>query len=215
VDIDEFKFQSSKKNGVIDFDEFLSGLKVYSRGSMEEKIKMLFKMYDLADSQLIDPEELSTMLMSLLAPSSLIEHHASSPKITKCTQDSVQKIVQDAFESCDVDRNGKLSFSEFYDWIMKNPDVSQKLEEAMVVYTWHPLINSEEKDKERNSFLYKVPSWNDMKQRLHMNSSSSGDLKSANLKLRCPNCKWQPKFCSECGHRVASDQEDCSLFFSS
>ncbi len=203
----------SKKIGVIDFDEFLDGLKVYSRGTMEEKMKMLFKMYDMADNQLIDREELSTMLMSLLAPTTLIEPHA--PRVQKFTQESVHKIVEEAFEKCDVDRNGKLSFAEFADWITKNPDVSEKLEEALIIHTWQPMIHVEDKDKERQSFMHRVPSWNDMKSRFHLASFSSSDLRQNKNKLKCPSCKWQPRFCTECGHKLVQDQDilECCKFY--
>lgn len=38
-----FAVFDAKKNGVIDFEEFMDGIVKYGRGTTEDKIKMLFR----------------------------------------------------------------------------------------------------------------------------------------------------------------------------
>ena len=47
-----------KSNGVIDYEEFISGLGLLSRGSTDEKVNFLFHMYDLKGDGAVSREEL-------------------------------------------------------------------------------------------------------------------------------------------------------------
>jgi Ca2+-binding EF-hand superfamily protein len=51
-----------KNTSVIDFEEFMSGLRICTKGDEEEKIKFLFSLYDLRGNGHIDRTELLTML---------------------------------------------------------------------------------------------------------------------------------------------------------
>lgn len=63
-----FQVFDQKKTGVIDLEEFLDGLATYAKGTMEEKMEMLFYVYDLNDEQAVNKEELRMMLFSLVTP---------------------------------------------------------------------------------------------------------------------------------------------------
>ncbi|CAK9014363.1 Myosin light chain kinase A (MLCK-A) [Durusdinium trenchii] len=51
-----------KHTGVIDFDEFINGLAVCVRGSFDEKVRVIFSIYDIDNNELVSKEELGTML---------------------------------------------------------------------------------------------------------------------------------------------------------
>lgn len=61
------------QDGVIDKDEFISGLALYARGTKEQRIELLFQMYDLTNDGTISRKELSTMLLSLINPETMAE----------------------------------------------------------------------------------------------------------------------------------------------
>eukprot|EP00466_Bigelowiella_natans_P019828 jgi/Bigna1/88754/estExt_fgenesh1_pg.C_370109 len=63
-----FKVFDKDNNGTIDRGEFLSGLAQYYRGSMDEKLEMLFAMYDGHEKKSISKIELTTLLHSLVTP---------------------------------------------------------------------------------------------------------------------------------------------------
>lgn len=51
-----------KGNGLIDMDEFVTGLAVCSRGSVDDKIHFIFNMYDTSHDNTVSKEELTTLL---------------------------------------------------------------------------------------------------------------------------------------------------------
>lgn len=51
-----------KGNGLIDFDEFVTGLAVCSRGTMDDKIHFIFNMYDTSHDNTVSKEELTCLL---------------------------------------------------------------------------------------------------------------------------------------------------------
>ena len=57
---------------MIDFEEFITGLALFCRGTMEQKIKMLFDMYDLGSDGFVTRVELKTMLLSLVSRCCLV-----------------------------------------------------------------------------------------------------------------------------------------------
>ena len=52
----------TKGNGFIDFDEFISGLSVCCRGTVDEKIHFMFNMYDVGQEGSVTRQELSLLL---------------------------------------------------------------------------------------------------------------------------------------------------------
>ena len=63
-----FTFFDSKQNGVVDFEEFICGLAVFSRGTPTQKLEVFFSCYDLNGDGAIATEELATMLGHLPVP---------------------------------------------------------------------------------------------------------------------------------------------------
>ena len=60
-----FKMFDQNKGGTIDREEFMTGMAWYLNGTTEQKIRLLFKIYDLTDDNHISHLELQTMLYSL------------------------------------------------------------------------------------------------------------------------------------------------------
>lgn len=60
------------KDNYISFDEFMFGISRYLHGSHEDKLKMLFQLYDLSGDGYVSAEELQVMLYSLVSTPSLI-----------------------------------------------------------------------------------------------------------------------------------------------
>jgi hypothetical protein len=166
---------------------------------MEEKVHMLFKMYNMSGNDVIDAQELSMMLFSLLTPTSLIDPKNSSSAVAKKTQESVSKIVKQAFEECDSDKNGKLSFSEFKNWILHHPEITEKLEEVLVRHSWESLIHD---FSDRNKTNPEIAGFNKKSDRMTLGGIS--DLNPISI-YKCNSCKWELQFCYACGSKVNSE----------
>lgn len=123
-------------NGVIDLQEFVTGMAICLHGSIRKKCELLFKVFNLDGDEGIDPKELSLVLtnsmqcaQTLLRKVSASEgvHHEDDELLDDPTAQAlatttlVDKIVREAFEKCDISNTGKLEINEFANWVHKNP----------------------------------------------------------------------------------------------
>ncbi|CAN6336982.1 unnamed protein product [Urochloa humidicola] len=100
-----------KKNGVIDFEEFVRSLSVFHpKTPTSEKTAFAFKLYDLRGTGYIEKEELREMVLALLDESDL------------CLSDSaVEAIVDNTFCQADSNGDGKIDPDEWEEFVKKNP----------------------------------------------------------------------------------------------
>jgi len=145
----------TKRTKVIDFDEFVLGLAKYVRGNMNDKIEMLFKLFDMDTQGYVTRNELQTVLFSLITPAISFlpslevdeKRNGENYLITtsdgiylshksKEVVDKIEKMVAEAFEECDLDQSGGLDLQQFQLWCKKHPEVTQGLESILVQNTW-------------------------------------------------------------------------------
>jgi len=177
-----------KKTGVIDLDEFLGGLAKYAKGSTEQKMEMLFHVYDLNEEQAVNKDELKMMLFSLVSPQasvvdnpgaltenatydeeeiesnvkgSLQQPLPGSPRKSSNMEaalsmssidgdsarspidmrEAITRMVDEAFEECDLDHSNKLSLDQWKLFVNKHPALVENLEYVLLGSVWdfiHP-----------------------------------------------------------------------------
>ncbi|KAM3299470.1 hypothetical protein ACQJBY_040785 [Aegilops geniculata] len=100
-----------KRNGVIEFGEFVRSLSIFHPKAPEsEKTAFAFKLYDLRGTGYIEKEELREMVVALLDESNL------------CLSDSaVEEIVDTTFRQADSDGDGRIDPKEWEEFVKKNP----------------------------------------------------------------------------------------------
>jgi len=114
------------QNEVVDMSEFLAGIALCLHGNIKDKCKLLFKIFNLDGDEGIKRDELTTVLTSSLqsAHGVLTGYLEDEMKGTVGWQmkitETVERIVNDAFETCDTSRNGRLEIEEFEHWVHKN-----------------------------------------------------------------------------------------------
>jgi Ca2+-binding EF-hand superfamily protein len=147
-----FKAFDTKKTQNIDFDEFVSGLAGYVRGSTSDKMDMLFTLFDLDAQGYITRNELQSVLFSLITPAiSFLPVDVEDEKrmdrrelitdgqgLSYKSRDVVEKInqmVKEAFDECDLDKSGGLDPQQFRKWCASHPEVLQGLESILIQNT--------------------------------------------------------------------------------
>ncbi|XP_047094868.1 calcineurin B-like protein 4 [Lolium rigidum] len=100
-----------KRNGVIEFGEFVRSLSIFHpKASESDKTKFAFKLYDLRGTGYIEKEELREMVLALLDESDL------------CLSDSaVEEIVDSTFNQADTNGDGRIDPREWEEFVKKNP----------------------------------------------------------------------------------------------
>ena len=188
-----FKFFDRNSNGFISFLEFICGLSIMTKGSKMEKMKYIFKGYDIDGDGYISREDLHKMLKAyhqisvelvrdivksceeeMMAsyddsgsrpisavfnapipesgprqtlakakadkesnPMNGIKNELSGksnvnqsegdngtwPAVEAMTQDAISELVDNVIKSADVNKDGKLSFEEFRNYILIDPSL--------------------------------------------------------------------------------------------
>ncbi|CAI0392170.1 unnamed protein product [Linum tenue] len=106
-----FDLFDEKRNGVIDFEEFIHAISVFHPGaSVEEKINFAFRLYDLRQTGFIEREEVS------------FSHTRSKFTLfNSFLKDQCCRLTDDTFEDADADMDGKINKTEWKEFVLKNP----------------------------------------------------------------------------------------------
>ena len=102
----------SDGNGEVDFQEFVRGLNVFSaHGKKDDKLKFLFKVYDIDRDGYISNGELYTVLKMMVG--------------NNLNPEQLQQIVDKTIMESDKDKDGKISFDEFRNMTQESNIVKQ------------------------------------------------------------------------------------------
>lgn len=123
-------------SGGVDFQEFLTGMALIYRGTMEEKKRFLFDMYDLDGDGVVTCQELRTMLSHIPAAFKILDTLVAAD--TSCTSSQgmagivtdrfarkrIEQIIDGVFVNKDPAER-YLTFDEFADVVTQTPAIME------------------------------------------------------------------------------------------
>ncbi|XP_020895550.1 neuronal calcium sensor 1 isoform X2 [Exaiptasia diaphana] len=114
-----FNVFDQNKNGRISFEDFVLGLSVSLHGTLDEKMKWAFQLYDLDGDGVITREELATVVHSV--------HCMMGEALSSGEECSVQEQVERLFALMDTNEDGVITEDEFIEGCKKDESIKQSL----------------------------------------------------------------------------------------
>jgi len=100
-------------NSQVDFTEFITALSTFHVGTDEEKLRFIFRVYDINADGYITNGELFKVLKAMVG--------------NNLTEVQLQQIVDKTILHADKDGDGKISFDEFLAMVGDDSSISSKL----------------------------------------------------------------------------------------
>ena len=125
-----FRVFDENRDGKVDFREIVIGLGVGSRGTVVEKMNLMFSLYDINGDGYIKRDEMLIIVKSMFK---MISHNGSHSigglggGSIKC-ESKVQKQVDEMFREMDLNDDGLISLEEFFVIGKINSPIMQVLE---------------------------------------------------------------------------------------
>jgi len=128
-----FHLLDANGDGTVDLSEFVCGLSMLCKGTVEEKLELSFRAYDLDGNGYISKDELALMFKSAWISGfrALCASHGneelSMEDLNEFSEEMATLFADNAFDTLDTNGDGQLSFEEFKEFALAEPKITATL----------------------------------------------------------------------------------------
>mmetsp|Transcript_28587 Transcript_28587/g.83678 ORF Transcript_28587/g.83678 Transcript_28587/m.83678 type:complete len:239 (-) Transcript_28587:59-775(-) len=114
------KFDPAKE-GFVNVLEVMSGLAIMGRGSISEKLQLLWAMHDFNSVGNLSYDELVVLLFIAASSTVLLSAKGTIPE-----ERFIEAIADEAFVSADIDITGRINYSGFLHWFLDYLQITEE-----------------------------------------------------------------------------------------
>ncbi|KAG6795518.1 hypothetical protein HZU73_09301 [Apis mellifera caucasica] len=107
-------------SGILSFEDFVTGLSILSRGSIDEKLRWTFSLYDINGDGCITREEMTDIVTAVYE----LMGKFADPNLD---HEGVREKVDRMFQKMDGNKDGVVTLSEFLEACRADPDISTSM----------------------------------------------------------------------------------------
>ncbi|XP_017792809.1 PREDICTED: uncharacterized protein LOC108574693 [Habropoda laboriosa] len=107
-------------SGLLSFEDFVTGLSILSRGSIDEKLRWTFSLYDINGDGCITREEMTDIVTAVYE----LMGKFADPNLD---HEGVREKVDRMFQKMDGNKDGVVTLSEFLEACSADPDISTSM----------------------------------------------------------------------------------------
>ncbi|XP_058792547.1 Kv channel-interacting protein 1-like [Phymastichus coffea] len=109
-------------SGILSFEDFVVGLSILSRGSMDEKLRWTFSLYDINGDGYITRDEMTDIVTAVYE----LMGKFADPNLSH-SHDGVRQKVDRMFQKMDCNKDGVVTLGEFLNACNSDPEITTNI----------------------------------------------------------------------------------------
>ncbi|XP_032593859.1 Kv channel-interacting protein 1 isoform X7 [Drosophila grimshawi] len=107
-------------SGIVSFEDFVQGLSILSRGSVEEKLRWTFSLYDINGDGFITREEMTDIVTAIYELMGRLPDECPE-------EEKIKGKVEHIFQKMDINRDGVVTLEEFLEACRNDDAISRSM----------------------------------------------------------------------------------------
>ncbi|XP_030379094.1 Kv channel-interacting protein 4-like isoform X2 [Scaptodrosophila lebanonensis] len=107
-------------SGIVSFEDFVQGLSILSRGSVEEKLRWTFSLYDINGDGFITREEMTDIVTAIYELMGRLPDECPE-------EEKIKGKVEQIFQKMDINRDGVVTLEEFLEACRNDEAISRSM----------------------------------------------------------------------------------------
>ncbi|KAL0269511.1 UNVERIFIED_CONTAM: hypothetical protein PYX00_007215 [Menopon gallinae] len=114
-----FNTLDRNRSGILSFEDFVTGLSILSRGTLEEKLRWTFSLYDINGDGSITREEMTDIIVAI--------YGLMGKCIEPIDENTLKQRVDRIFQKMDINQDGVVTLEEFLDCCTTDVGISASM----------------------------------------------------------------------------------------